>query len=79
MPNGSNAARKVCIAFQVVPEESPTSESAETLVHTPRDMSPLDGEYEIGVAGTASGNIDISDKLSDALPIYLGVVWACPC
>ncbi|GAA1348461.1 MMPL family transporter [Arthrobacter koreensis] len=62
------------IAFQVVPEEGPTSESTENLVHTLRDMSPLNGEYEIGVAGTASGNIDISDKLSDALPIYLGVV-----
>ncbi|KPN16274.1 MMPL family transporter [Arthrobacter sp. Edens01] len=62
------------VAFQVVPEEGPTSESTENLVHTLRDMSPLNGEYEIGVAGTASGNIDISDKLSDALPIYLGVV-----
>ncbi|MCC9192040.1 MMPL family transporter [Arthrobacter sp. zg-Y916] len=62
------------VAFQVVPEEGPTSESTENLVHTLRDMSPLNDEYEIGVAGTASGNIDISDKLSDALPIYLGVV-----
>lgn len=62
------------VAFQVVPEQGPTSESTENLVHTLRDMSPLNGEYEIGVAGTTSGNIDISDKLSDALPIYLGVV-----
>ncbi|MFZ3415925.1 MMPL family transporter [Arthrobacter sp. 3Tela_A] len=62
------------VAFQVVPEQGPTSESTENLVHTLRDMSPLNGKYEIGVAGTASGNIDISDKLSDALPIYLGVV-----
>ncbi|MER2134720.1 MAG: MMPL family transporter [Arthrobacter sp.] len=62
------------VAFQVVPEQGPTSESTENLVHTLRDMSPLNDEYEIGVAGTASGNIDISDKLSDALPIYLGVV-----
>ncbi|UPO76441.1 MMPL family transporter [Arthrobacter sp. Helios] len=62
------------VAFQVVPTEGPTSESTENLVHTLRDMSPLDGTYEIGVAGSASGNIDISDKLSDALPIYLGVV-----
>ncbi|MBD7994696.1 MMPL family transporter [Arthrobacter sp. Sa2CUA1] len=62
------------VAFQVVPTEGPTSESTENLVHTLRDMSPLNGTYEIGVAGSASGNIDISDKLSDALPIYLGVV-----
>ena len=62
------------VAFQVVPTEGPTSESTENLVHNLRDMSPLDGTYDIGVAGSASGNIDISDKLSDALPIYLGVV-----
>jgi RND superfamily putative drug exporter len=72
-PIGSSEDRTVS-AFQVVPKEGPTSESTEALVHTLRDMSPLNGEYEIGVAGSASGNIDISDKLSDALPIYLGVV-----
>ncbi|MBZ2198907.1 MMPL family transporter [Occultella gossypii] len=62
------------IAFQVVPAEGPTSESTETLVHTLRDASPIEGVYEIGVAGSASGNIDISEKLADALPIYLAVV-----
>ncbi|BDZ41929.1 hypothetical protein GCM10025865_12280 [Paraoerskovia sediminicola] len=61
-------------AFQVVPAEGPTSESTEELVHTLRDLSPLDGGVELGVAGAASGNIDISDKLSDALPLYLSVV-----
>ena len=72
-PIGSSEDRTVA-AFQVVPTEGPTSESTETLVHTLRDLSPLNGEYEIGVAGSASGNIDISDKLAEALPIYLGVV-----
>ena len=62
------------IAFQVVPAQGPTTESTAELVHTLRDLSPLDGVYEIGVAGSASGNIDISDKLADALPIYLLVV-----
>ncbi|CEA09302.1 Membrane protein YdfJ [Arthrobacter saudimassiliensis] len=61
-------------AFQIIPEEGPTSESTEELVHTLRDLSPLNGEYELGVAGSASGNIDISDKLAEALPIYLAVV-----
>ena len=61
-------------AFQVVPAEGPTAESTETLVHTLRDLSPVDGTYEIGVAGSASGNIDISEKLASALPIYLLVV-----
>lgn len=72
-PIGSSEDRTVA-AFQVIPAEGPTSESTETLVHTLRDLSPLNGEYEIGVAGSASGNIDISDKLAEALPIYLGVV-----
>lgn len=62
------------IAFQVIPADGPTTESTEELVHSLRGISPLDDGTEIGVAGAASGNIDISEKLSDALPLYLGVV-----
>ncbi|MEU2198751.1 MMPL family transporter [Isoptericola sp. NPDC019482] len=78
------------LAFQVVPVGGPTSESTEQLVHTLRGLSPMpidtasvgggvdgasvSGDVEIGVAGAASGNIDISEKLADALPLYLGVV-----
>lgn len=61
------------IAFQVVPAEGPTSESTEELVHTLRDLS-VDGVDAIGVAGQASGNIDVSDTLADSLPTYLAVV-----
>ena len=61
-------------AFQVVPTEGPTTESTEDLVTTLRDMSPLDGGITLGVAGQASGTIDISARLADALPAYLGVV-----
>src|SRR5699024_10867882 len=60
--------------FQVVPEDGPTSRSTEDLVKTLRGLSPIDGGSELGVAGTASGNTDISDTLSDALPTYLAVV-----
>ncbi len=60
--------------FQVIPQEGPSSESTVGLVHTLRDLAPLDGAGELGVAGMASGNIDISEKLSDALPMYLSVV-----
>jgi RND superfamily putative drug exporter len=61
------------LAFQVVPEGGPTSESTEQLV---RDLRGLDieGVAELGVAGNASGNIDVSEKLADALPLYLLVV-----
>lgn len=61
------------VAFQVVPAEGPTSESTEELVHTLRDLS-VDGVDSIGVAGQASGNIDVSDTLAASLPTYLAVV-----
>ena len=62
------------LAFQVVPEEGPNSESTEQLVEDIRDLPPVDGEFTLGVAGQAASNIDISKALSDALPIYLLVV-----
>ncbi|GIJ75400.1 MMPL family transporter [Virgisporangium ochraceum] len=62
------------LAFQVVPAQGPNSESTERLVRDLRGLSPLDGGVTLGVAGSASGNIDISEQLSDALPIYLSVV-----
>ncbi|WP_298459421.1 MMPL family transporter [uncultured Cellulomonas sp.] len=72
-PIGTSPDRTLA-AFQVLPAQGPTTESTEQLVHRLRDLSPLEGEYPIGVAGQASGNIDISDKLAAALPVYLAVV-----
>lgn len=72
-PIGASEDRTVA-AFQVIPAEGPTSASTEQLVHDLRALEPLDGEVTIGVAGSASGNIDISDKLAQALPVYLAVV-----
>jgi putative drug exporter of the RND superfamily len=65
---------KTLVAFQVIPAEGPNSESTQQLVRDLRDLSPLAGDVELGVAGSASGNIDVSQKLADALPLYLGVV-----
>jgi len=56
-----------------VPEGGPTSESTEQLVRDLRGLD-IDGVSELGVAGNASGNIDVSEKLADALPLYLLVV-----
>ena len=61
------------LAFQVIPEEGPTSESTEQLVRDLRGLE-IDGVDPLGVAGNASGNIDVSKKLADALPLYLLVV-----
>ena len=44
------------------------------LVKELRAASPLEGGVQIAVAGQASGNIDISQKLADALPLYLALV-----
>ncbi|MFJ9555935.1 MMPL family transporter [Nocardiopsis sp. NPDC101807] len=60
--------------FQVVPVDGPSSETTEELVHTLRAMEPVEGTGPLGVAGMASGNIDISETLSESLPTYLTVV-----
>jgi RND superfamily putative drug exporter len=64
---------RATMAFQVIPAEGPTSESTQELVHDLRALS-VEGVASIGVAGSASGNIDISEILADALPVYLAVV-----
>jgi RND superfamily putative drug exporter len=60
---------RTLLAFQVVPTGGPTSESTEQLV---QDIRALPEGY--GVAGSASGNIDVSEQLGGALPGYLGLV-----
>ena len=61
------------LAFQVIPGEGPTSESTEQLVRDLRGLN-VEGVQSLGVAGNASGNIDVSEKLAAALPLYLLVV-----
>ncbi len=72
-PIGQSADGRT-MAFQVVPEDGPNSASTEDLVRDLRAMSPLADGTTLGVAGSASGNIDISEKLAQALPVYLAVV-----
>ena len=72
-PIGLSEGRTVA-AFQVVPGGGPNDPSTEQLVHTLRGLEPMDGAVSLDVAGMASGNIDISGKLSDALPAYLALV-----
>ncbi|MFJ6001088.1 MMPL family transporter [Arthrobacter sp. NPDC092385] len=63
--------------FQVIPEEGPASETTENLV---RDLRGATDEFEeqtgvpIAVTGQTAANIDVSAKLMEALPLYLGIV-----
>ncbi len=70
VPVGVSADRTF-FAFQVVPSEGPTSVSTADLVHRLRALSPLPDGTALGVAGQATGNIDISQQLADVLPTYL--------
>lgn len=70
----ATADDRTMFVFQLVPAEGPSSQSTEQLVHDLRAMPAIDGDITIGVAGQASSNIDVSEVLSDALPVYLAVV-----
>lgn len=56
-------------AFQVVPVGGPNAESTDALV---RELRALPGD--LGVAGQAAINIDISENIGGVLPLYLLVV-----
>ncbi|WP_104118943.1 MMPL family transporter [Arthrobacter sp. B1805] len=63
--------------FQVIPEEGPASVTTEKLV---RDLREATTGFEdqtgvaISVTGQTAANIDVSAKLMEALPVYLGIV-----
>ncbi|QTX06004.1 MMPL family transporter [Agromyces archimandritae] len=61
-------------AFQVIPAEGPNAASTDALVRELRELPAIDGDIELGVAGQAAINIDISENLLDVLPLYLAVV-----
>ncbi|GGK93118.1 hypothetical protein GCM10009769_09140 [Curtobacterium luteum] len=75
LPIGASEDRDI-IAFQVKPAGGPDSVSTERLVQDLRtqQVSVDDGTATLGVAGNASANIDVSEKLSNVLPLYLAVV-----
>jgi RND superfamily putative drug exporter len=78
LPGGISDDGKTYI-FQVVPTTGPASVETENLVYEIRDLeSQFDSEFDstLGVTGLAATNIDVSKKLADALPLYLGTVLA---
>lgn len=61
----------------VLPTTGPNDEGTTELVHAIRDVAePLGAATgtEIGVTGAAAATIDISDKLADALPVFLAII-----
>lgn len=75
LPIGASSDRDI-IAFQVKPAGGPDSVSTENLVKDLREQTVQtdDGTVTLGVAGNASANIDVSEKLANVLPLYLVVV-----
>ncbi len=72
-PIGVSSDRSLA-AFEVVLREGPNSVSTGELVQRLRATTVGGTVGHLGVAGQASGNIDISDKLAAALPVYVAVV-----
>lgn len=71
------SADQTRILFQIQPVEGPSSQSTEKLVFALRDLnSEFKSKFNasVGVTGLTASNIDVSQKLSDALPLYLGTV-----
>lgn len=75
-PMGLSEDGKVAIV-SVIPEHGPNSEETQALVHELRDTGTEVVGLEassFGVAGLTAVNIDISEKLSDVLPIYITII-----
>ncbi|RJN32716.1 MMPL family transporter [Nesterenkonia natronophila] len=74
---GANDEQTIAV-YQVIPQDGPASESVEELVHEFREGEVLSGDLaeqtELSVAGLTAANIDISDHIADAMPLYLGLV-----
>jgi len=65
------------LAFTVVPKDGPAAKSTETVVTDLRAKANTianDTGGVLGVTGMAAINIDISQKLANALPLYLATV-----
>lgn len=76
VPFGMSEDRRTA-AFQVVPADGPAEESTVATVEALRDTAPsIDATTGASVAftGQTVANIDISQILSDSLPLYLGIV-----
>ncbi|NKX53658.1 MMPL family transporter [Arthrobacter mobilis] len=65
-------------ALQVVPDGGPAAGSTEELVHALRAeagaLSAAAGVESVAVTGQPAMQIDVSDRLAEAMPVYLAIV-----
>lgn len=77
VPAGSNDAGDVQV-IQAVPETGPNDESTSDLVTALLEgREALAGEHEleeVGLTGQTVANLEIADRLHEALPLYVGIV-----
>jgi putative drug exporter of the RND superfamily len=76
LPSGVSDSRTQ-LMFLVIPETGPASEETQQLVYDIRDLSPKfasDFGGSVEVTGLAPINIDTSQQLGAALPVYLATV-----
>ena len=76
LPGGVSTDGKTYI-YQVVPTTGPASVETENLVYDIRNQESIFKKQfssTLGVTGLSATNIDVSKKLADALPLYLGTV-----
>ena len=76
MPAGASQDGTIAV-LQVVPTTGPTDEATEDLVAEIRDRSTQyagDLGVTLGVTGLTAIGIDMSERLSEVLPLYLAVV-----
>jgi len=71
-PNLSADKRTALLA--VIPKTGPTDEATEDLVHEIRARVARVPNTDVALTGQTAVGIDVSEKLSDAMPIYLLLV-----
>jgi RND superfamily putative drug exporter len=64
---------RTLVLYTVVPDAGPTDTDTADLVHAVRG-SEIAGVDEIGVTGLTAINIDLSESLKSAIPVYVALV-----
>lgn len=64
------------VLFTVVPQSGPTDQATADLVEELRDSSPPERVERVGVTGLTALNVDLTEALAAAIPVYLAIVAA---